>query len=114
MKLKGTKYKIGNCLLYRFNGETPVFVKVVDILFLPNKIEPVFVGQTLETTCYNQHYHAYQVSFSAAHTCSVVVFSQTHLADYHVLSLYQPYDSADIFLLPLKYYVLDDFDCGEQ
>lgn len=72
----------------------------------------MFVGDLLETVAYNDHFHAYQINIVPQP--SFRVFSQADLKDHHVLSLYQPFHSPSTFMLPLKYYVLDEFDVGSE
>ena len=107
MRIQGTQYKIGDCVLLRFNGEIPIFGKVLGIVMKSEK-HAVFATETLQTVCYADHFHAYQVAtcLTKTYTCT----TQSDLVDHHVLSIYQPHNSPSTFLIPLKYYVLDDFD----
>lgn len=90
----------------RFSGETPVFVQIRAILFPPGHLHPFLVGDRLQTICYNEHFHAYEVATLPA----VDIFVQSDLVDHHILSLYQPFNDHTTFMLPLKYYVLDEYD----
>ena len=84
VKINGTRYKAGNCVLLQFSGEIPVFVQTRAIVLLSGHLQPLFVGDLLQTVGYNEHYHAYEVTTMSQPTFRV--FSQTDLKDHHVLS----------------------------
>ena len=59
--------------------EEPTFCEVVDILDSPVS-ETLFIVQLLTTVCYNQHYHAYEVS-----PTGIITVYHDDFSDYHPL-----------------------------
>ena len=107
MKLQGTRYKTGDCVLLRFDGEIPIFGKVSAIVIKSPK-EALLIAELLQTVCFVEHFCSYQVSVHPSK--SFVCCAKSDLVDHHVLSIYQPHNSATTYLIPMKYYVLDNFD----
>ena len=89
MKIRSTKYQIGNCLIQKFNGEDPVFIKIKHILFMKCNTQPLIVGELLLNMYYHGHFHAYEVTITEKTT--IVSFDE--IADHHPLSLYQAFNS---------------------
>jgi hypothetical protein len=102
--IKGTKYQKKVCVLMKFQGQTPQFGVIEDII-LHNG--PLFILEPLHTVCFNKHLHAYEVVPTPVRT--FLVIRQHTLADYHPLGIYQAQNSRKSFV-PLKYYVLDEID----
>ena len=73
-----------NCVLLEFCGETPVFVQICSIVFLPGILHPFLVGELLQTISYCEHFHAYEVAVMPQPTVRVFVLSD--LVDHRVLS----------------------------
>ena len=106
MRIRGTLYSVGTVVLTKFIEDMPVFGRIVDIV-LHESTKPLLVIDLLETMCFNKHFYAYEVkenTIRAFYLCT-----QSDLADYHTLSIYTPQNSHQ-FMIPLKYYVLTDFD----
>lgn len=103
--MRGTKYRIGNCLLQRFRGEIPLFVEIVDILIQASE-EPIIIATPLSTLSFNKHYHAFEVGHEDNQTFTT--FALNEIADYHPLNLYQTFCSSDRLFIVLKHYVLNE------
>ena len=106
MRICGTTYSIGAVVLTKFIEDMPIFGRIVDIV-LHESMKPLLVIDLLETTCFNKHFYAYEVKEKIIR--AFYVCPQSDLADYHTLSIYTPQNSHQ-FMIPLKYYVLTDFD----
>lgn len=85
MKLNGTVYKPGSCVIRKFTDDIPVFVKIRSVLFVPGDVLPIMVGDVLQTLNYNGHFHAYKVELKSEST--VIIFRQSDLVNHHILSL---------------------------
>ena len=107
--MHGTKYKEGDCVLWKFEGEVLVFAKIKAII-LPEISDPKFVIFPLVTFNFSSHFHAYEVVYH--HFTSFKVCYQTDFVDpnVHVLGTYQPCNSSPTSLIPLEYYVLNEYD----
>lgn len=105
--IHGTKYKEDDFVLWKFEGETPIFVKIKAII-LPELSEPKFVIFPLITVAFSSHFHAYEVTYS--HPVSFEVCNQADFVDHNVLSVYQPCNSTSTRYIPLKYYVVSEYD----
>ena len=106
MRIRGTLYRVGLVVLIKFSEDMPVFGRIVDII-LHECTKPILVLEILETQCFNRHYFAYEViekNIRTFHLCT-----QSELTDHHTLSMYTPQNSHQ-YMIPLKYYVLTDFD----
>lgn len=93
VKVEGTQYRPGNCLLLQLNGEDPVLAQIKHILFVNSQMEPLTVGELLSMKCYHSHFHSYEVTF----THSTTVLKLHDIADHHVLSLNQVYNAPNTF-----------------
>ena len=106
MRIYGTLYSIGAVVLTNFFDDMPVFGRIVDII-LHESMKPLLAIEMLETTCFNKHFNSYEVKEKSTRTFYLCM--QNDLADYHTLSIYTPQNSHH-FMIPMKYYVLTDFD----
>ena len=91
---------------YEFHYDMPVFGQIFTVI-LHESTQPLLITNLLQTLCFNKHFFAYEVKETT--TRSYYVCRQSDLADYHPLSIYTPQNSS-LLLIPLKYYVLSDFD----
>lgn len=105
-RIRGTLYSLGVVVIVMFESDMPVFGRIVDII-LHTSLKPVLVTDVLETLCFNKHFYAYEVNEKINRTFHLC--TQGGLADYHTLALYTPQNSHQL-MIPLKYYVLTDFD----
>ena len=106
MRIHGTLYSVGAVVLTKFIEDMPVFGRIVDII-LHGSMKPLLAIDVLEATCFNKHFYAYEVK--EKNIREFYLCTQSDLADYHTLSIYTPQNSHQ-FMIPLKYYVLTDFD----
>lgn len=106
VKIKGTLYKVSDCVLLRFNGIDPVFGIINDIV-LSDDCEPILVTEQLHTVQWLQHFNSYEVQKPFEKVIEVIM--QSSLADHQVLGLYQTFNSTK-FVVTLKYKVLDEID----
>ena len=106
MKVCGTTYRKGTVVLTNFIHDMPVFGQIITVI-LHESTQPLLITDLLQTLCFNKHFFAYEVKETT--TRSYYACRQSDLADYHPLSIYTPQNSS-LLLIPLKYYVLSDFD----
>ena len=107
--IHGTKYKEDDYVLWKFEGEVPIFARIKAII-LPELSEPKFVIFPLVTVTFSSHFHAYEVVYRHTISFEVHVCNQTDFVDHNVLSVYQPYNSPSTNFISLKYYVLNEYD----
>ena len=107
--IHGTKYKEDDFVLWKFDGDVPIFARIKAII-LPELSEPKFVIFPLVTVVFSSHFHAYEVVYHHSLSSQLHVYDQTDFIDHNVLSVYQPYSSPSTNLIPLKYYVLSEYD----
>ena len=60
--IRGTKYKEDDFVLWKFDGEMPIFAKIIAII-IPELSEPKFVIFPLVTVAFSSHFHAYKVVY---------------------------------------------------
>jgi len=106
VRVCGTLYRVGVIVLVKMMSDMPQFGQVVDIV-LHHSTKPLLVVDTLDTVRFNRHFYAYEVNEKTTRAFQVI--KQEELADHHTLCAYTPQNSQQ-FMVPLKYYVLSDFD----
>ena len=87
----------------------PIFARIKAII-LPELREPKFVVFPLVTVGFSSHFHAYEVVYCHSLSFEVHVCNQADFVDHNVLSTYQPCNSLSTNFVPLKYYVLSEYD----
>ena len=58
----GTKYKEDDFVLWKFDGDVPIFARIKAIV-LPELSEPKFVIFPLVTAVFSAHFHSYEVVY---------------------------------------------------
>ena len=81
----------------------PTFAVIKDIVAY-NVDEFYFVCEVLDTVCFAQHFHAYEVAYKTPK--EITICTQSSLPDYSVLGLYKLTSNSTIYV-PLKYHIME-------
>ena len=102
MEIAGTRYSKGSIVVHSLDQfDIPNFCSLIEFLVTPHN-EILFVCTALVTTCYDHHYHAYQITY----TDEIIVLHHENLHDYHPLTVVTPVGCSNTFV-SLKYHLFN-------
>ena len=103
LSVNGTIYHTQDIVVTEFAEDLPQFGEIVDIVV--NKDGAAFVVHMLQTDCFNDHFHSFEVHDSG----NFRIVDQPQLSDYHPLAIQERVRTPGTILrlVSLKYDIMN-------
>ena len=103
VKHQGIEYRLDFLVCVKVDIDLPVFYQIKDIIVQNERV--FFIGQNMETVCFDSHFNAFQVA-TMTKPCKLQVVEVCDLVYYRAFDIQMSYDKADHQLFVVPYCVM--------